>query len=49
MNNLDSHLVGRKLRERVGKGLGRAALIGLDDDPELLHPSRLDVPRKRLQ
>ena len=32
VHDLDLHLGGRELRQRVGQRFGRAALVGLDDD-----------------
>ena len=49
VNHLHCHLVGRELRERVGESLGRATLIGLDDDVERLDITLFDLPGEILQ
>jgi len=34
VDHVHPDLAGAELGQRVGQGLGRAALVGLDDDPE---------------
>ena len=49
VDDLHPHFAGAELGQRVGQRLGRAALVGLDDDAQLRDRAFLELPAEVLE